>query len=84
MTTATQLTAQAIFDEAFPAFRPKRSAEYRAGVLRQLRYRMMETNDGACPYEAGSVQADAYWAGVSEGWNLLEKHKADRRTAVAR
>lgn len=79
MNTTTQLTAQAIFDEAFPASRPKRSEEYRTGVLRQLRYRMMEASDARCPYAAGSVQSDAYWAGVTEAWSLLEKHNADRR-----
>lgn len=79
MSTTTQLTAQAIFDEAFPVWRPKRSDAYRKGVFLHLRYRMLETVQYTCPYEPGSAEADAFWSGVSEGWNLLAKYKADCR-----
>jgi hypothetical protein len=74
-------TAYSIYNDAFPPSRPKRSEEYKAGVFRHLRYRMMEVSDCTCPYEAGSVGSDAFWAGVQESWQLLEKHGCDLRHA---
>jgi hypothetical protein len=75
------ITAQAIFDEAFPASRPPRSDAYREGVLCHLRYRMLESPAYTSSYAAGTAEADAFWSGVTEAWGLLEKHNADRRKA---
>ncbi len=79
MSTPTTLTAQAVFAEAFGPGRSPRSDAYRAGVIGQLRYRMEETATNDCPYKAGTAESDAFWAGVTEAWNLLERHNCDRR-----
>jgi hypothetical protein len=65
-----ELTAQAVFDEAFWPGRPPRSEAYKLGVLHCLQVRI----DGAvlcpCPYEHGTADADAYYAGIDEGRHL--------------
>lgn len=76
-------TSEELFDNAFFKGRPARSTAYRAGVLIHLRYRMLETKNCVCPYNPGTAECDAFWAGVSESWNILQQNKADRRGASA-
>ena len=46
-----------------------RSVEYRTGVRVALEWRLMRSPMG-CPYPFGSVQADAFEAGLSEGLRI--------------
>ncbi len=45
------------------------SAEYKAGVRAALEWRLMRSPMG-CPFPSGSVQADAFVAGLEEGRTL--------------
>lgn len=47
----------------------RRSAEYRCGMLDVLRYRL-EGVPIRCPYQEGSVQFDAYFAGNDRGHHV--------------
>jgi len=60
-------TAQSLFDHAFFPGRPARSKPYREGVMDALRFRLGEIEHIQCPYPQGSVEFDAYFAGVDEG-----------------
>lgn len=62
--------AQRIFDERF-CYGMARSAEYKAGVLYILRYRFGEMPKTQHPFPAGTVQADAFYAGCEEGHDLF-------------
>jgi len=71
-------TAQQLFESAFgtpekPAPRSPRSDEYRAGVLNQLRYRLLELAEFPRPYTGNLTAEDAYYAGVEEAWNILRR-----------
>ena len=69
------MSAQVLFDEAFAGPRDARSADYKAGVLALLRYRMMEVEAFQKPAAlAGSAEFDAYYAGVDEGWNIVRRN----------
>lgn len=60
------------------------SAEYRAGVRAALEWRLMRSPMG-CPYAVGSVQADAFSAGVEEGRRISAGlGEPKEATAVAR
>lgn len=61
-------TAQQLYDEAFCHPRDPRSAEYKAGVLAALMFRLGETPYcPQCPHPVGSAQSDAWFSGSQEG-----------------
>lgn len=62
--------AQEIFDLAFFDGRTLRSEAYRAGVMDRLRFGL-EGRSLQVPYEPGTAEFDAFFAGVSEGADLL-------------
>lgn len=68
--------AQEIFDKAFQPGRPPRSAAYRAGVLSLLKLKLDKAPLG-CPHAPGSAEFDAFYAGVSEGHDLLRKQASE-------
>jgi len=66
-----ELTAQAVFDKAFQLGREPRSEAYKQGVMHCLRVRIDGMERGKkCPYAPGTAEADAYYAGISEGREL--------------
>lgn len=69
-------TAQQVFDRAFQPGRAPRSAAYKQGVLECLRVRLDGQQHAKCPYQEGTAEADAYFAGVSEGRELAPVGKA--------
>jgi hypothetical protein len=64
-------TAQQIFDARFARPHEARSAEYKAGVLYILQFKTGETPKKPCPHRIGTAQADAWFAGASEGHDLF-------------
>ena len=64
-----------LFNEAFAPGREPRSAEYKAGV-RALLDQRVGRGRLACPYPAGTAQADAFYAGADEGRVLWRAHEA--------
>lgn len=65
-----ELTAQAVFDEAFKPGRAPRSEAYKQGVLASLRVRIDRLPKVPCPYVVGTADSDAFFAGVEEGRDL--------------
>lgn len=59
--------AQEIFATAFAGPRDARSREYKSGVLAALQFRLGEVKKLRCPFDAGTAQADAWFAGTDEG-----------------
>jgi hypothetical protein len=55
-----------IFTRAFARSRTSRSEEYKRGVLHGLRMQVDGAEPVACPYNTGTAQADAYYAGREE------------------
>lgn len=74
-----KLTAQAIFDERFAVPRDPRSQAYKTGMLALLKYRMgeIERADFYCPFELGSAEADAWFAGGDEGKHWYRMYTGD-------
>jgi hypothetical protein len=68
-------TADQLFAAAFNTPRDARSPEYKAGVLAAL-HRRIDGVRAPNPYPLGTAAADAFWAGVDEGYRIY-------RTAVA-
>ncbi|WP_209304292.1 hypothetical protein [Pusillimonas caeni] len=66
----SELTAQAVFDKAFEPGRSPRSEAYKLGVLNCLRARIDGAQYPPCPYNLGTVEADAYFAGFDAGREL--------------
>lgn len=66
----TELTAQAVFDNAFRPGRAPRSEAYKQGVLACLQVRIDGLKHANCPYAQGTAESDAYFAGVEEGREL--------------
>lgn len=64
-------TARALFDEAFSRDRSPRSAAYRAGVLYALRARLEGLREDS-PYQLGTAEADAFFAGCNEGHDIID------------
>jgi len=66
---------ESLMVEAFAPGREPRSAEYKAGVRAILDWRINGA-PLAAPYELGTAQADAYFAGQEEGkaiWRSLRE-----------
>lgn len=74
-------TAAALYEQAWSKPRTPRSPEYKDGVLGLLRYQLRETAGCRNPYKPGTAEADAFWAGVDEGWQILRNHGAATRSA---
>lgn len=51
----------------------KRSAEYCAGLLDVLKFKMRGERI-ECPYRAGTAQFDAYFAGNTRGFDVYRAH----------
>lgn len=72
----TTPTAQQVFDKAFEPGRSPRSDAYKQGVMACLRVRLDGVQHVACPYQEGTAESDAYFAGISEGRELAPVGKA--------
>lgn len=68
------MTAFELFCAEFPSHRPKRSEAYREGVLEMLQLRNGEVQQIANPFREGAAESDAWYAGLSEGMNIADKH----------
>jgi len=77
MTIATQL-----YQKAFHPTRDARSAAYQAGVLDTLNFKESGT-ELKHPFEPGSAEADAWFAGNQEGHNLWRDHQEDGKSEHA-
>jgi hypothetical protein len=62
-------TVMEIYEEAFDQPRDPRSDEYKEGVIATLSYHITGQKMPR-PYAMGTVQADAFYAGVDEGHRL--------------
>lgn len=72
----TTPTAQQVFDKAFQPGRTPRSDAYKRGVFDCLRVRLDGLQRLTCPYEEGTAEADAYFAGADEGKYLSPAGRA--------
>jgi len=67
-----------LFRAAFAGPRDPRSAPYKAGVRAALAYRIDGTGFPH-PYQPGTAEDDAYYAGISEGhaiWRTSQERRA--------
>jgi len=71
-------TATKLFDQAFGGSRDIRSDAYKAGVFAALKFKCGEALQIPHPYEAGTAEADAYSAGVEEGYLIHRRAMADK------
>lgn len=62
----SEKTVRKLFNQAFSGHRTQRSNEYKMGCIAALRYRISKAAI-ICPFNAGSVEFDAYHAGIDEG-----------------
>lgn len=65
-------TPETIADAALATGTP-RSAEYRAGLVDVLKFKLRGERIH-CPHPAGSVQFDAYFAGNRHGYDVYRAH----------
>jgi len=65
--TPESITAAAL------AYGDKRSAEYRAGLLDVLKFKMRGERI-RCPYREGTASFDAYFAGNARGFDVYRAH----------
>ncbi len=65
-------TPESIADAALATGTP-RSAEYRAGLVDVLKFKLRGERIH-CPHPAGSVQFDAYFAGNRHGFDVYRAH----------
>jgi hypothetical protein len=72
----TAPTAQQVFDKAFAPGRAPRSDAYRQGVMACLRVRLDGEQHVVCPFQEGTAESDAYFAGIGEGRELAPVGKA--------
>lgn len=63
------VTVDQLMQAAFFNGRTPRSAEYKAGTRAALESRI-EHKDIVPPYQAGTTEADAYFAGIEEGKSI--------------
>lgn len=67
-------TAAFLFARAFNCPRDLRSDEYKAGVFDILAAKFAGKSAPPIPYELGTAQADAYFAGGQEGLGIWRAH----------
>ena len=67
--------ADQLLDAAFSVLRDPRSSQYKAGARAALAFRTEETPVPQ-PYPAGSVEADAFSAGIEEGHAIWRRVQA--------
>ena len=65
--TTNATTAAGLFTAIFHLHREPRSEAYHQDRMAALRYRLGEAEHVECPYEAGTAERDAFFAGVQEG-----------------
>lgn len=71
-----------LFNAAFDKPRDPRSAEYKAGALAALEFRVMGL-PVPCPHSPGTAQADAFFSGLDEGHAIWRRHvEAEKRSAA--
>jgi len=75
--------ARELFMEAFSGPRTLRSDEYKSGVFAALQFRLGETGGLRCPYPEGSVQMDAWFAGVGEGHSITDRFRAKSKGGMS-
>ena len=66
---AAAVSVDQLMQAAFFNGRTPRSAEYKAGTRAALENRI-EQKDIVPPYQAGTTEADAYFAGIDEGKSI--------------
>jgi hypothetical protein len=67
--STSTLSVDQLMQAAFYNGRTPRSAEYKAGTRALLENRI-EQKDIVPPYQAGTTEADAYFAGIEEGKSI--------------
>jgi hypothetical protein len=73
--TQTNTLAQRLFDIAFTRVRSERSQVYKDGVMAALQTMCEPSKAGqSCPYTAGTVEFDAWFAGKDEGMGIYRDH----------
>ncbi|MGK5053587.1 hypothetical protein [Janthinobacterium sp. RB2P8] len=75
MNAGAQRLADQLLDAAFSVPRDPRSSQYKAGARAALVFRTEETPIPQ-PYPAGSVEADAFSAGIEEGHAIWRRVQA--------
>jgi hypothetical protein len=75
--------ARGLFMEAFSVPRTLRSDEYKSGVFAALQFCFEEIDKKRCPYPEGSVQADAWFAGVDEGHSIADRFRAKSKGGMS-
>lgn len=59
--------SEAILKEMFHPYRDKRSEVYKSGALAALKFKLKEIPTIDIPHKAGTVEFDAFYAGMDEG-----------------
>jgi hypothetical protein len=65
-------TANELFKQAFNCPRDPRSQAYKAGVLAALHFKF-DGVDVVSPYQAGTTESDAFYAGTEEGFQAYRR-----------
>ncbi len=63
--------SERVFNEVFSVPRDPRSDEYKIGVMAILILKLDGGERRRCPYELGTCQADAWFAGTDEGHAIV-------------
>jgi len=74
------MKAEAVMEKIFHPYRLPRSEAYKAGCLAAIR-RRLESASVACPYAEGTAEADAFFAGVEEGYDFVRHAIAEAANA---
>lgn len=72
---AASAVVQALMARRFSRGVTPRSEAYQCGLLHILRQEIDGVALPRRPYEVGTAEADAYWAGGDEGHHLSRKHR---------
>lgn len=70
--------AESLFRAAFSGIREPRSREYKQGVMAVLMSRCAQV-EPVCPYVAGTVQSDAWYAGTEEGHTIWRNRDLEKQ-----